>query len=147
MRGLLLGMASPGVQKPSGCVSSFSLPSHIEPLCSDFLIGSLVFWAFSDGLSWLSFLQKRCPGLGLAPGLDFCRGTVKNVAPAFSVAAGEDAACCAAQCTLSNGSHDKFCLEFNARDMFMSPEKLAFCSGRENTISFWFHFGLSCQEP
>ena len=60
---------------------------------------------------------------------------------------GEDAACCAAQCPLSDGSHDKFCLEFSARDVFMSPEKLAFCSGRENTISFWFHFGLSCQEP
>lgn len=70
---------------------------------------------------------------------------MKNV-PASSVAIGEGAACCAAQCTLNNGSHDKFHLEFKAGDMFMSPEKLAFCSGRENTISFWFHFGLSCQE-
>lgn len=53
-----------------------------------------------------------------------------------------EAARCAAQCTLSNGSHDKFHFEFNARDIVMSPEKLAFCSGRENTLSFWFHFGL-----
>lgn len=80
-------------------------------------------------------------------GLNCCRETVKKVPPAFSVVLGEDAACCAAQCTLSKGSRDKFCLEFNARDMFMSLEKLAFCSGRENTISFWFHLGLSCREP
>lgn len=75
------------------CVFLFSLLSHIEPLHSDFLVVSRVFWAFSDSPSWLSFLQKRCPGPGLAPGLDFTRGMVKNVPPAFSVAVGEDAAC------------------------------------------------------
>lgn len=137
----------PLIQKPSGCVSLFSLLRHIECLGSDFLTVSWVFWTFSDGPRRLSFLQKHCPEPGLAPGLDFCRGTVKNVPPAFSVAVGEDAACCAAQCPLSNGSCDKFCFEFNARDMFMPPEKLAFCSGGENTISLWLHFGLSCQEP
>ena len=58
----ILGMAPgrenrppPRVQKPSGCVSLFSLLRHIEPLGSDFPMVSWVFWTFSDGrVGWAS---------------------------------------------------------------------------------------------